>query len=99
MIVPSTGYIMDNVLPHIHEKYNDDEYFKTINKYCSENNLSNIDLRTTFKANKDNTQIYYKTDHHWTTKGAYLAYNQLCSKWNIKPATRDKFTIQTANDF
>lgn len=99
MIVPSTGYIMDNVLPHIHEKYNDDEYFSTINKYCSKNNLSNIDLRNTFKANKDNTQIYYKTDHHWTTKGAYLAYNQLCSKWNIKPATRDKFTIQTANDF
>ena len=22
-------------------------------------------------------QVYYKTDHHWTTKGAYLAYVQL----------------------
>ena len=99
MIVPSTGYIMDNVLPHIHEKYNDDEYFKTINKYCSENNLSNIDLRTTFKANKDNTQIYYKTDHHWTTKGAYTGYQELCKALGITPIDDSTLKKDSYPDF
>lgn len=26
--------------------------------------------------------VYYKTDHHWTTFGAYLGYEQICKKLN-----------------
>lgn len=99
MIVPSTGYIMDNVLPNIHETYNDDKYYNTISKSCSENNLTFIDLRNTFKANKNTHQIYYKTDHHWTTMGAYIAYNQLCAKWNLTPATKSQFNVEQYSDF
>ncbi len=36
-------------------------------------NLNYVDLYAAFKGEKG-SQIYYKTDHHWTTEGARLAY-------------------------
>ena len=30
-----------------------------------------------------NEYIYYKTDHHWTTLGAYYVYQQLMSDWDM----------------
>lgn len=99
MIVPSTGYIMADNLPKVHLDYKDDRYFKTIKEYSREHDLTLIDLRNTFKTNKNNQQIYYRTDHHWTTTGAYLAYNQLCANWGITPASRDKFTAQRDKNF
>ncbi|MGL4991251.1 MAG: DHHW family protein [Sarcina sp.] len=38
-----------------------------------------IDVVTSLEENK-NEYIYYKTDHHWTTYGAYLAYKEYCKK-------------------
>lgn len=36
-----------------------------------------VDVRGTFAANKDQTELYYRTDHHWTTDAAYLAWQEL----------------------
>lgn len=99
MIVPSTGYIMDNVLPFNHREYLDDDYFKQINTYCKQNNLKSVDLRNNFKNNKNSIQIYYKTDHHWTTAGAFLSYNILCETWGITPISTDKFLIEKHKGF
>ena len=44
--------------------------------------------------------VYYKTDHHWTTKGAYEAYVMLMERWGmadgILPA--DVFDVQTVSN-
>ncbi|MCY9530061.1 DHHW family protein [Paenibacillus jamilae] len=47
-----------------------------------------------------NESIYYKTDHHWTSKGAYYAYQQLGNWMGYKPMKEAEFDIRTvANDF
>ncbi|MBQ9673526.1 MAG: hypothetical protein IJV39_02750 [Ruminococcus sp.] len=99
LIAPSTGYIMDDVLPLNHKEYKDDEYFSTINNFCVENNLNFIDLRDVFKTEKSNIQIYYRTDHHWTTQGAYLAYKTLCNNLGITPKSTDTFSIEKNKGF
>ena len=43
-----------------------------------------IDVRERFFAEKDNVQLYYRTDHHWTTDGAKLAYELLRERMDIK---------------
>lgn len=43
-----------------------------------------IDLREVFTQEKDR-YLYYKTDHHWTTEGAYLAYEQFCALKGLTP--------------
>lgn len=100
MFAPSTGYVTDNVLPAVHDKYNDDNYFEQTSKTLSENGIAFTDLRKTFKeAYADGNQLYYKTDHHWTTLGAYTAYQKLCEQLNINPAPKEKFDIKSYGGF
>jgi len=42
--------------------------------------------------------IYYKTDHHWTTLGAYYAYASLGAKMGYEPFIKDSFEIETATE-
>lgn len=100
MFAPSTGYVADDVLPDVHDKYNDDTYFEQISSTLSTNGISFVDLRKTFKdAYAEGNQLYYKTDHHWTTLGAYTAYEKLCEQLNITPAPKEKFDIKTYGGF
>lgn len=100
MFAPSTGYVCDDVLPNFHDKYNDDVYFEEISGKLSQNNISFVDLRETFKDEyKKGNQLYYRTDHHWTAYGAYTAYVQLCNKLGITPADKSKFDIEKYDGF
>lgn len=38
-------------------------------------------------------RVLYKTDHHWTLHGAYLAYTALCEKAGLEPAPLSDFVI------
>lgn len=100
MFAPSTGYIAEDVLPKIHDTYNDDVYFEDVSEKFAESGISFVDLRQSFKDEyKNGGQLYYKTDHHWTTLGAYTAYAELCKQLGTAPASKDKFEVETYNDF
>ncbi|WJQ78921.1 DHHW family protein [Brevibacillus brevis] len=42
--------------------------------------------------------IFYKTDHHWTSKGAYYAYRVLCKQMGIVPKDEAAFNIRQVTD-
>ena len=89
IIVPSTGYIMDEVLPKHHEKYRDDMLFDM----AKNSDIPLIDLRDTFK--KSDEQLYYKTDHHLTSDGALLMYQCYTDFKGYKP---NEFVVATTID-
>lgn len=100
MFVPSAGYIMDDILPAVHNSYRDDEWFAESQKRFADSNINFVDLRESFKNEyKNGTQLYYKTDHHWTTEGAYLGYTELCKSLGTEPVKREAFDIETYEDF
>ena len=100
MFAPSTGYITDDVLPAVHNNYNDDEYFENAGKTLAQSGINFVDLRETFKEEyKNGTQLYYKTDHHWTTAGAYTAYTKLCESLGTTPTPKDSFDIKSYDGF
>lgn len=41
-----------------------------------------IDLSSALRAHADE-YIYYRTDHHWTSLGAYYGYGALCETWDL----------------
>lgn len=43
-------------------------------------------------------QIYFHTDHHWTSRGAYVSYKAAAEALNFKPYAEDDFTIETVSD-
>jgi hypothetical protein len=49
----------------------------------------------------DRGQLYYKTDHHWTTLGAYYAYVEIIKSFkeeNMEPLPLSAFTREIASD-
>ena len=56
-----------------------------------------IDLRDTFRACKDE-YLFYKNDHHWTTHGAYRAYEQFCLLRGLVPFDESQSSV-SVEDF
>lgn len=76
MVAPSTGYICEDKLPAVHKEYRDDEAFAELGSIFQAAQF--VDIREDFKAAYQNgAQVFYRTDHHWTTHGAYTAYQAL----------------------
>ena len=42
--------------------------------------------------------MFYKTDHHWTTYGAYFAYENYCKALNLVPYKMDEYNIKVVSD-
>lgn len=94
LVVPSTGYIMEDKLPPVHTQYKDGEIIDYIAK--SIENITMIDVQNSFKENSDKA-IYYKTDHHWTSLGAYMAYEVYAKQ--TETDVRKDFDVQAVYDF
>ncbi len=100
VLAPSTGYVANDVLPNKHIIYNDDELFSQASDVLKNSGVTFVDIRDDFKAAyKSGTQVYYKTDHHWTASGAHLAYNALGSALNITPYSKDNYNIDSHGGF
>lgn len=100
MFAPSTGYIAADMLPLIHDSYNDDIYFEETAKTLGENGVKFVDLRESFKQKyAQGEQLYYRTDHHWTTDGAYAGYVKLCESLGVEPVKKDIFKKTSYADF
>lgn len=41
--------------------------------------------------------IYYRTDHHWTARGAYTAYSALMREYGFEPVGLDRMNIEHAS--
>ena len=50
------------------------------------------------KTQANSEELYYRTDHHWTTEGAYMAYQEICHDLGIEAYGKKYFTAQTVND-
>lgn len=73
MIVPTATSIYSNYLPETAINYSEKE---TIEYYYNNLNVNKINLYNTLINNKNKYQLYYKTDHHWTSFGSYIAYQE-----------------------
>ena len=88
-LVPTSGLVNSEKLPKNAILFDQNAYmddiFQQIGSHVS------FDVRELFDQHKD-TQLYYKTDHHWTTEGAFLAYQY----WQER--TGKNLTANSASD-
>ena len=84
MLIPTSIYINQEKLPDFAETFNQEELIKNV--YNMTNDIKTINTVDTLKANKDK-YIYFKTDHHMTSDGAYLVYLEFCKQAQITPET------------
>lgn len=71
MFVPSKTEIYQDYLPLFAQSYDESVMYEKIKKALPENVL--VSAAETLKQHKQE-QLYYRTDHHWTTFGAWYGY-------------------------
>lgn len=96
--VPSKGYIYSSHLPKNSMNYLDDEYNRIIREKLSDK-LNIIDISDCLKEEAENNDVFYKTDHHWTSYGAYAVYKQYCNSLGLNAADVNNYDIQSVFNF
>lgn len=83
-IIPNSYMIYDNKIPFGLELTNQFEYIDEIYDKVKPTGAMTITLNESLQKHKNN-YIFYKTDHHWTTFGAYLAYSDFVTSRGFTP--------------
>lgn len=96
--VPEKGYVYGEKLPENALAYADDEYLEKLSAQCG-NSVQVIDLSDALISRRDEKQVFYKTDHHWTCAGAYIGYTEICRALELTAADESGFYVQNAGDF
>lgn len=94
-LIPNSSEIYKEYLPNYVDESQTDVLDYVHNNISSNINLLNSkDILTKHKSE----YIYYKTDHHYTTLGAYYIYEQLGKEMGYTPLSKDDFTIEKVSD-
>ncbi len=100
MLVPQPGYILENKLPQPHMQYDDGKLIKEAeNRFC-DTHINFVRVDDILKKCADNNrQVYYKTDHHWTSAGAYAAYCRFCDVNGLTATSECDFSVKKYGGF
>ena len=64
---------------------------------AEETGLEQVDFYSALMEHKEEP-IFYRTDHHWTTLGAFYGANALLEQLGAEPLKQDDFTPEIASD-
>jgi len=93
MLVPTASAIYPDALPHFAPVVDQTALIGRLR----DAGLSVVDVTDTLTAHRDE-YIYYRTDHHWTSLGAYYAYAAYRKAMGDTAAAYDSYTAQTITD-
>ena len=93
-LIPTTAQLYADILPD--GAPNDEQQAVIISAYA-QTALETIDLSSTLTAHSSEC-IFYRTDHHWTSLGAYYAANALRSSWGLPEIDKDTLTQETVSE-
>ena len=74
LLAPTAVSVLSDELPDNAITEDQDAFIDQLYEALS-GKVTPIDVRPAFSAADDRSALYYRTDHHWTTDGAYLAWN------------------------
>lgn len=95
MLVPTADNILTDKLPEYAVSYDQRELLSQVREKIGEDHV--IDVFPILERHKEE-QIYYKTDHHWTTLGAYYGYLQWTQAVGYPPRYYVLRDLETVSD-
>lgn len=99
-LVPNSYAILEDEVPTGFPGADQQAYTQQIYQALSEadDQLEIVDFSDTLSQHKDE-YIYYRTDHHWTTLGAYYAYVAYCEQKGLTPVSLEELEENKVEDF
>lgn len=99
-LVPNSYAILEDEVPTGFPGADQQAYTQQIYRTLSEvdDQLEIVDFSDALSQHKDE-YIYYRTDHHWTTLGAYYAYVAYCEQKGLTPVSLEELEENKVEDF
>jgi hypothetical protein len=99
MIAPTAAGVYEDHLPKYAKVYNQKTFIDYVYNYLNKDNVVTLDVFNPLFSTREE-YIYYRTDHNWTSLGAYYAYSSTIKKMGFVPISLNSFDIEHAsNDF
>lgn len=96
MLVPDAANVLNHSLPALAKPEDQTQMFSMVRKDLGDS-VEWIDVST--ELNKHKTEkIYYKTDHHWTTLGAFYAFQAAAPSLGIEGDLSGKYVSYVVSD-
>ena len=96
MLVPDAANVLNHSLPSLVKPEDQTQMFSMVRKDLGDS-VEWIDVST--ELNKHKTEkIYYKTDHHWTTLGAFYAFQAAAPSLGIEGDLSGKYVSYAVSD-
>lgn len=96
LIAPNAGEIYPERLPAFADTYPQSVIISRLQTEFGED-LPVVDATGVLQEHKEE-YIYYKTDHHWTSLGAYYAYRELVSSMGMEPTAIEEYQRLVLNE-
>ncbi|MBE5928064.1 MAG: hypothetical protein E7267_01620 [Lachnospiraceae bacterium] len=92
-LIPTSTHVWSYKLPDNAPTTNEHQWIQQCYEECD---ASTIDIADTL-AGKSNEDIFYRTDHHWTTLGAYYGCNAILQALGKKTLSHKDYTPTTVS--
>lgn len=89
MLVPSAGWAAQNCVTCLADPYTDRQMIASVYDAAGEG-IRTVDLCDVFDGRAD---LYFKTDHHWNSRGAFTGYKAYMQHLGRDHRPEDAFTV------
>ena len=97
LLAPTAANIYSDKLPALAITEDQNKYIDKFYSELEKTGIEAVDVRPAFLAAKDDVQLYYRTDHHWTTDGAKLALDEFAKVREFENIEFELYEVK--NDF
>ena len=95
LLVPTSGLILADKLPENAPLFDQAAIIEDVQKAMADYHF--LDVREVLTANKE-AGVYYRTDHHWTSLGAFLCYQQYMNAAGLGEILPEDYTVTTVTE-
>ena len=96
MLVPDAACILNDSLPAFAKVEDQRQMFSMVERSLGDS-VGWVDTASILNKHKSE-KLYYKTDHHWTTQGAFYAFRDAAQTLGIEGDVSDDFVSYTVTD-
>lgn len=97
-ITGRTADVLDHTLPAYYGSEYSDRLWAALQTEADGAGVDLLNLRDPLRARAQAGEyVYYRTDHHWTTLGAYYGYAAIAEKMGVTPAPPSDFDRRTVS--
>lgn len=90
MLVPAADAVRPEVLPRFSRNFDQEGWLSDVQEAARTRGLTVIDALGALREHAAE-EIYYTTDHHWTTLGAFYGYQAMCEAFGLEAADPEAY--------